>query len=160
MLLSPRPPTLSSNSEGLKSPCLRLEEDESLNQYRISAYGGLAAGSTLTLSEWRPIELPGHLIESAEPASPGGANNTSVEQKHLLRKTAGRFSAWIKRSGQRLVIRLQDRTPAKAREFTDVHIGYEKPELAGWPIPHPPQDAWLQEEFERECQLSPSSQNY
>ena len=158
MLLKPRNSHYSTKSEVSSLPRLYLEEDDAAGQYQIHSYGGPATASTLTFSDWRPIGIPSHLVDSTEPTSPESENGSVEDQKLVLRKTAGRLGAWIKRSGKALVVRFQSRNRKKEPQITEFHIaGYEKPELAGEPILQLPQDPWQQDYYPIETQLSPSS---
>ena len=149
----------STRFEDPKPPNLCLEESERLGQYNIQSYGGPFAASSVTLdSYWRPIEIPGSVIEPTELPSPDSETTSIDVQKQLLRKTAGRFRAWIKRSGKRLVVRFQNRSQTKNPEFTDIHFtGYEKAELACTPSSQLFHDAWFPDYSIREVLLSPSS---
>ncbi|KAK3697006.1 hypothetical protein LTR37_017713 [Vermiconidia calcicola] len=105
-------------------------------QYQINAYGGPATVSSLTLNDWRPIDMiPRHLIDdmAADLAELDGMATDLVEsdtfgseeQNASSQKGIKRLSAWIRRSGKEsknFVVRVLRLNHSKDPGFTDYHF--------------------------------------
>ncbi|KAK5122542.1 hypothetical protein LTR85_003805 [Meristemomyces frigidus] len=137
----PRParPSLSvpTTSETRHRHRLLLEEDQEAGEYQIRRLGGTSTASPVSLNSWNPIHsVPRTLIDAEGLESANDSVSETKGTKPQLRGGIARFSAWIKRSGKGLVVRLRRQDNKASAAWTDYHFVTHSnvAELASSPI--------------------------